>query len=128
MNLDKYFTDTQGVGVLSTANGKGEVNSAIYARPHALDKDLIMFIMRNRKTRANLKENNRANYLFLEHDHGYKGIRMYLTKTDEVHDKEAIDRLSRRYVDEQDDEERVLVTFSVDKVISLVGDKSVELN
>lgn len=128
MNLETYFAEKQGVGVLSTADNEGFVNSAIYARPHVKGKNTIMLIMRDRKTRANLQENKRASYLFLEHDHGYNGVRMYLTKTDEVQDQELIDTLTRRPGhDKVDAEERFLVTFRVDKVIALAGDKEVEL-
>ena len=128
MKLGEYFTGKEGVGVLSTANSEGVVNSAIYARPHVEGKDTVKFIMRDKRTRANLLENKRANYLFLEHDHGYKGIRMYLTKTDEVQDKEAIAAISRRPgKDMVKDEERFLVSFKVDRVIALVGDEEVPL-
>lgn len=34
MKLDDYFENTNGVGVLSTADDKGKVNAAIYGRPH----------------------------------------------------------------------------------------------
>lgn len=127
MNLASYFADKQGVGVLSTADGNGFVNSAIYARPHVNGKDSIIFIMRDKKTRANLLENKSASYLFLEHEHGFKGVRMYLTKTDEVQDQEAIEALSRRTTEVTGDEARYLVTFSVDRVIALVGDEEVTL-
>lgn len=128
MNLETYFTENQGVGVLSTADSEGVVNSAVYARPHVTGKDVIVFIMRDKRTRANLQENMKANYLFLEHDHGYKGIRMYLTKTDEVQDSEAIEALSRRPgTGKEGDGERFLVTFAVDKVLALVGDEEIGL-
>ena len=96
MNLKEYFSVKAGVGVISTSNNKGEVNSAVYAKPHVRDKNTIAFIMRDKLTRANLQENSKANYLFIEHEHGFKGIRLYLTMTGEVQDKELIAALSRR--------------------------------
>ena len=129
MNLESYFAEKQGVGVLSTADARGVVNSAIYARPHAEGTDTIKFIMRDRRTRANLLETVKANYLFLEHEHGYKGIRMYLTKVAEEEDRETIEALSRRPAPEKGgDVARFLVTFKVDKVIALVGDEEIELS
>jgi len=34
MKLVDYFENTNGVGILSTADDKGKVNAAIYGRPH----------------------------------------------------------------------------------------------
>ena len=48
MNLYEYFENTKGLGVLSTADGQGHVNAAIYSRPHILDNDTAAFIMRDR--------------------------------------------------------------------------------
>lgn len=126
MNLETYFSENNGVGVLSTVSREGSVNSAIYARPHVRGRDTVSFIMRDRLTRANLQENESANYLFLEHEHGYKGVRMYLVKTEEVQDREAIEALSRR-APSDNGEERYLVTFRVDKVLELIGGEEVGL-
>ena len=48
MNLDNYFTETKGYGVLATADSAGEVNAAVYARPHFFDENTVAFIMRER--------------------------------------------------------------------------------
>ncbi len=128
MNLQDYFSEKEGVGVFSTANSNGEVNSAIYSRPHVDGKNSIIFIMRNKKSRANLLENGRASYLFLEKGDGYKGIRLSLTRTKEVQDDEAIAALSRRTPCKgASSGERFLVHFAVDKAIALIGDKELEL-
>lgn len=128
MNLKEYFSVKAGVGVISTSNNKGEVNSAVYAKPHVTDKHTISFIMRDKLTRANLQENSKANYLFIEHEHGFKGIRLYLTMTGEVQDKEVIAALSRRTSkDEDDNNDRFLVSFSVDKALALIGGEEIEL-
>ena len=37
MNLHDYFENTTGTGVLATADSSGNVNAAIYARPHVMD-------------------------------------------------------------------------------------------
>ena len=67
----EYFKNTKGIGVLSTADDSGKVNSAIYSRPHILDDGGIAFIMRDRLTHHNLTENPRAAYLFVEEGPGY---------------------------------------------------------
>ncbi|MFW2367287.1 MAG: pyridoxamine 5'-phosphate oxidase family protein [Desulforhopalus sp.] len=128
MNLNEYFSGKAGVGVISTSNEKGEVNSAVYAKPHVTGKNTVDFIMRNKLTRANLQQNSKANYLFIEHGHGFKGVRLSLTMTGEVQDKDAIAALSRRAVaDEDENVDRFLVSFSVDKVLALIGGDEIEL-
>ena len=128
MKLKEYFAGTSGVGVISTANNKGEVNSAVYAKPHVTGKNSIAFITRDKLTRANLQENTKANYLFIEKDQGFKGVRLYLTMTEEVQDKELIASLSRRTsVDADDGNERFLISFNVEKARALIGDEEFEL-
>lgn len=124
MDLSNYFSTNNGVGVLSTANKAGEVNSAIYAKPHVISATEISFIMRNKRTRANLQENPRANYLFIENGNGYKGVRINLTMTAESSDQDLIKQLSRRSSD--DSHEKYLVTFQINQAIALVGDENIE--
>ncbi len=130
MNLKEYF-EIQGTGILSTANSNGEVNSAVYSRPHITGKDTLMFIMGNKRSRANIQENPKASFLFIEQGEGYNGVRLFLTKTREVQDDEAIATLSRKptaVASDDKEEERRLVHFTVDKAIALLGDKEIELS
>lgn len=41
MKLSEYFDLKKGYGVIATADSKGEVNAAIYARPHFMDDETI---------------------------------------------------------------------------------------
>ncbi|CAG36881.1 pyridoxamine 5'-phosphate oxidase family protein [Desulfotalea psychrophila] len=128
MRLQEYFAGQSGVGVISTANNKGEVNSAVYAKPHVTGKNSIAFVTRDKLTRANLQENVKANYLFIEKEGDFKGIRLYLTMTEEVQDKELIASLSRRTSANEDDSiERFLIYFNVEKALALIGDEAFEL-
>jgi hypothetical protein len=121
MNLHDYFNEKSGFGVISTSNNSGEVNSAIYAKPHVIGNNRIAFIMRDRLTRKNVLENPLAHYMFIEHEHGFHGIRMTLTMLEESQDQERIKALSRRPAGSGSDEaERFLVTFAVSKVLMLV--------
>lgn len=70
-------------------------------------------------------ENPKASFLFVENGSGYKGIRIYLTKTGETNDKEQIENLKRR--SSSNDQERFLVTFEVDQAIELIGDEDIDL-
>ncbi len=122
MNLHNYFNEKSGFGVISTSNNKGEVNSAVYAKPHVIDNNTVAFIMRDRLTHKNVLENPQANYMFIEHNHGFHGVRLSLTMLEESQDQERIKALSRRPTkDDEDDSKRFLVTFTVNKVLTLVG-------
>lgn len=126
MKLSEYFADKTGLGVISTADKNGVVNSAVYAKPHTLDNGNLAFIMRDRLTHANIKENPYANFLFIEHDHGFHGIRLQLEMVDEITDPELIEMLSRRATGDEA-EERFLVSFKVLKTLELIGGKEIAL-
>jgi len=57
VNLKEYFEKAKGTGVLATADGKGLVDTAIYAKPHIMDKETVAFIMAERLTHHNLQTN-----------------------------------------------------------------------
>jgi hypothetical protein len=124
MELKKYFENTKGLGVLSTADSHGKVNSAIYSRPHIMEDGSLAFIMRNRLTHQNTQSNSHAVYLFKEDGPGYNGKRFYLTKIREEQDSDLINSLSRRsYPSDQDRKEsRFLVYYKLEKELPLVGD------
>ena len=48
MTLYDYFENTSGTGVLATANSNGNVDIAIYARPHVIDENTVALIMNER--------------------------------------------------------------------------------
>ncbi len=129
MQLDQYFTNTKGTGVMATSDKKGEVNTAIYGRPHVLGRNEVNFIMLDRRSHANLLENPHACFLYLEEGRAYQGLRLYLTFLDENTDQEQIRSLSRRpkRPDEGEQERKFLVRFRVDKVLNLLGGERKEL-
>jgi hypothetical protein len=124
MDLKAYFDQVKGHGVLATADTSGRVNAAIFARPHVMEDNSLAFIMPHRLTHNNLQSNPRAAYLFLEAGPGYKGKRLYLTKTREEQDTDLLHSLRRKtYTDEKEKKEgpRFLVFFQVDQVLPVVG-------
>jgi hypothetical protein len=124
MNLQQYFEETKGFCVLATANDEGKVDAAVYARPHVLDDGTLVSIMRDRLTHENLKTNPHAVFLFMEEGHGYKGKRIFETKTQEERNSDLADEICRRcYPRELNSEEkpRFVVYFKVDRVIPLIG-------
>jgi hypothetical protein len=121
MTLKQYFEETRGVGILSTANEHGEVDSAIYATPHVLDDKTVAFIMRDRLSHHNVTKNPKACYLFLESTTGYVGKRLYLTMTGEEKNSEKLQKMRRRHTHYNPAEENLyLVTFRVDDVLPLL--------
>lgn len=124
MQLTDYFTRTSGIGVLSTADGNGRVDAAIYARPHVMDDGSVAFIMRERLTHHNLLENPHAVYLFIEEGRGYQGVRLFLRKLREDTDAELLEKMTRRCLSPAEDEARgpkFIVYFAVDKMLALIG-------
>ena len=130
MELKEYFQDTKGRGILATADGKGKVDMAVYAKPHFMDDGMIAFIMADRLTHHNLQTNNHAAYLFMEEGGGYRGKRLFLTKVREEKDTDLLYSLrSKRYPGEKEEgKPRFLLFFKIDEVLPLIGagEKSLE--
>ena len=127
MELREYFEGTTGRGVLATADKDGDVDVAVYSRPHFMDDGTIAFIMADRLSHKNLKSNPHAAYLFMEASEKYVGKRLFLTKVREEKDSELIPKLRRRkgyaLPEEDKDKPLFLVYFRIDKVLPLIGAK-----
>jgi hypothetical protein len=126
MSLSDYFADAKGAGVLATADAKGSVDAAVYARPHVIDEETIAFIMADHTSHRNLQSNPQAAYLFMEDGGAYAGKRLYLTKVREESDPEKIRALRRQPLPKECEadagEQRFLVFFRVDRSRPLIGD------
>lgn len=127
MNLREYFDEKTGHGIIATADAKGRVGIAVYAKPYVVEDGLIAFIMADHQSYANVRSNPSAAYLFLETGGQYDGKRLYLTKIREaagsdIDDPELATRFEKA-TREYRDERLSLVYFKVDKVLPLVGDK-----
>lgn len=119
--LQEYFENSKGFGVLATADSNGKVNAAIYSRPHFLEKETVTFIMRDRLTHHNLLSNPSATFLFVEEGTGFQGKRLYLIKTREENNPELVKKIKRRKVNDENEEPTFLVYFTVDKELPLIG-------
>ena len=124
MNLSGYFENTEGTGILATADSNGNVDIALYARPHAIDGQTVAFIMNEHLSYKNLTSNPKAAYLFLEEGTGYSGKRLYLTKIKEDTDAELITSMKKRKTEKYNDSDskKHLVYFRVDKIRVLIGE------
>ena len=121
MDQKEYFENTEGNGILATADSNGQVDAAIYARPHFMDDGTIALIMRDRLTHHNLQSNPHACYMFIAKGPGYKGKRLFLSKVREEENSELLQSLQRRQYINEKDESKFLVFFKIDKELPLVG-------
>lgn len=94
MDWKRYFEAAAGTGYLATANAAGEVNVAVYSRPHVIDAETVAFGMTDRLTHANLRENPHAAYAFRER--GFQGVRLYLEKVREETEGPLLDAIRTR--------------------------------
>ncbi len=127
MNLSEYFEQASGMGVLATADSAGAVDAAVYAKPHFIDEETVAFIMADRLTHHNVKQNPRAAYLFREAGEKYAGKRLYLRRVKEIQDTKLVSEMRRKnypeIVGKYGDENKFVVYFKIDKVLQLIGDK-----
>jgi hypothetical protein len=125
MDLKTYFEDRRGLGVLSTANEKGEVNSAIYARPHVLDDGSVAFIMGKHLSLENVESNGHAAFLFVEEGGKYLGRRLSMTVLKIETDPKVIDDFRRgrgkEIYERYKELDAKLVFFRVDHERPLIG-------
>lgn len=120
MDLKNYFKNTEGRGVLATADSEGKVDAAVYSRPHVMDVQTVAFLMRVRLTHHNLQSNPHAAYLFMEKSEKFIGKRLFLTKVKEERDTDLAYSLIRRHYPDNG-EPLYLVYFKIDKVLPLIG-------
>ncbi|MBD1400256.1 pyridoxamine 5'-phosphate oxidase family protein [Pelovirga terrestris] len=124
MTLNEYFSTSQGIGILSTADNLGNVTSAIYARPRVLADGTLVCLMRERLSYQNICTNPHATYMFIESAAGYQGVRLYLHKIDEMNDPQMAQQMTRKSLTARQDQEKGpkhLVRFRVEKSLALIG-------
>ena len=124
--MKEYFENTEGFGVLATADSEGNVNTAVYSRPHVIDDNTVAFVMADRMSHENLNSNGSACFLFREEGGGYRGKRLYLKKSGEEKNSPRIEEMRRRtsgtYGESYEAEDKFLVFFTVEKIRPLVGE------
>jgi hypothetical protein len=127
VKLSEYFEKTQGIGVLATTDASGQVNQAIYGRPHFLDEDddgTCSFIMSNRLSHNNVMHNLSASHLFIEKGEGYVGKRLSLRVIGEETDPEKIKAIRHPNIPTISEEQgKYLVHFHIEAVRPLIGNE-----
>lgn len=123
MDLKAYFEKTDGMGILSTADSDGNVDTALYGRPHMQDDNTFALIMQPRLSYANLQTNPKAVYMYIEKAQGYQGKRLYIEKIREEADPEKVQAARRSAHGSAESAERAkLVFFKINHIRPLVGD------
>ena len=83
-SLMEYFNKQPRLGVLSTSNKAGEVDSAYFGSPSMINESTLVVALGKNKTFANLQENPHACYMIMEPGKSifeWKGLRIYLKMT-----------------------------------------------
>jgi hypothetical protein len=123
MDLKKYFRKVEGSGYLATSGADGQVNIAVYSRPHVIEDGTLAFGMTEHHTHANVNENPKACYAFKEE--GYRGYRIYLEKVREETGGHLLDEIRTRVDDivslGTGEQIKYVVYFQVLKIRPLVG-------
>ena len=63
---------------MATAARDGVVNTAVYARPHIIDDQTMVWGMTKGRTYRNITENPQASFLFKASGPGFSGVRLAL--------------------------------------------------
>jgi hypothetical protein len=123
MDWKQYFEHEEGLGILATSDADGNVNLAVYSKPHVLEDGTLAFGMTDRLTHANLQSNAKAAYAFTQP--GYRGVRLYLERAREEDSGPVLEAIRRRAdaIVGPGTGEGVqhLVAFRVTKSLNLVG-------
>lgn len=85
-----------GIGVMATADGEGNVNTAVYARPHIVDANTLVWGMSDGRSFHNLKQNPRAAYLLKQSGPGFRGARIALELLRIEAEGEMLEEIRRR--------------------------------
>lgn len=122
MNLEEYFRQVKGTGILATASDEGVVNAAVFSTPHIIEDGVIAFLMNDHLSHENLKVNDNAAYMFLEETDAWQGIRLHLRKIREERNTELARQLVRRNNRPPEAANLNLVFFKIDQILPLIGD------
>ena len=97
--LMEYFNKQPRLGILSTADKNGKVDSGYFGSPRMIDEKTIFMGLGKNRTFANLQENPRACFLIMEPGSKlpeWKGVRVYLKMIDCQTSGEKLDNVKSR--------------------------------
>ena len=85
-----------GKGVISTASRTGIVNTAVYAVPHVVDKEMVAWGMTDGRSWSNIQENPHASYAYFAPGEGYWGTRFTLVLSRTEDSGEMLEKIRER--------------------------------
>jgi hypothetical protein len=97
--LMEYFNKQPRLGILSTADENGKINSGYFGSPRMIDEKTIFMGLGKNRTFANLQENPHACFLIMEPGSKlpeWKGVRVYLKMIDCQTSGEKLDNVKSR--------------------------------
>lgn len=130
MDLKCYFETAVGTGVLATCDPGAEVDAAVYAKPTVIDRSTVALVMKERLSHRNLQQHLKACYIFIENGPAGKGIRLSLTMERQEKNRSLVEKLRQEQpcmFPQEDDSDKFLVFFRIDRVRPLVGDATLDL-
>lgn len=95
MKLAEIF-ESNGFGVMATAGADGDVNTAVYARPHVINETTLVWGMTEGRSFRNLSQNPKAAFLFKIDKPGYQGVRLALELIRSEETGEMLELIKRR--------------------------------
>lgn len=98
-SLMEYFNKQPHLGVLSTSNKAGEVDSAYFGSSRMIDGSTMMVALGKNITFANLQENPNACYMIMEPGKSifeWKGLRIYLKMTECQTSGDDVDMMKKK--------------------------------
>lgn len=110
---------------MATCDLEGRVNQAIYSKPFVIDNKTVVLVMKQQTSHKNLRSHLQASYLFIEKGVGCKGLRFCLTMRNEEKNRSLIEALRKKQpciYPKEDDSDKFLVFFEVDRIRPLIGD------
>ncbi|WP_292518280.1 pyridoxamine 5'-phosphate oxidase family protein [Methanoculleus sp.] len=125
--LMEYFNKQPRIGLLSTANGDGKVDAAVFGSPMMVDEKTVVMGIGENRTFAYLQENPNAVYTIVEQGEtimDWKGLRVYLTMKEYATSGEVLDTYRKKIAEIAGEAAAAMihasVTFEVAEVRPLV--------
>ena len=94
MKLNEMFP-AGGKGIIAASDSSGNVNIAVYAKPHIVDDRTVAWGMTEGRTWACVKENPHAAYLYMNPGPGYSGVRLKLSLKKFLESGEMLDTVKK---------------------------------
>ena len=96
--LMELFNKRPRIGILSTSNNVGDVNSAVFGSPQMIDENTVVMGIGENRSFRNLQRNPKAAFIVVEPGEtvmDWKGARVYLEAVDMETSGEFYDQIKK---------------------------------